>query len=81
VKKEAQSMEWKQSLRDEHLKWVCGFANAEGTKNFGENFGTNFGENFGRKFAESAVWRPSDPAWNQRASRSLPSTAPLFGRD
>ncbi len=30
MKKEAQTMEWKQSWRDEHLKWVCGFANAEG---------------------------------------------------
>ena len=28
--KEAQHIEWKQSWRDEHLKWICGFANAEG---------------------------------------------------
>ena len=28
--KEAQNIEWKQSWRDEYLKWVCGFANAEG---------------------------------------------------
>jgi ATP-dependent DNA helicase RecG len=32
MKKEAQTMEWKLSWRDEHLKWVCGFANAGGTK-------------------------------------------------
>ena len=28
--KESQNTEWKQSWRDEYLKWVCGFANAEG---------------------------------------------------
>ena len=28
--KETQNMEYKQSWRDEYLKWICGFANAEG---------------------------------------------------
>ena len=28
--KEAQNIEWKQSWRDEYLRWICGFANAEG---------------------------------------------------
>jgi ATP-dependent DNA helicase RecG len=28
--KEAQHSEWKESWRDEYLKWVCGFANADG---------------------------------------------------
>ena len=28
--KENQTIEWKQSWRDEYLKWICGFANAEG---------------------------------------------------
>ncbi|MBF0245970.1 MAG: ATP-binding protein, partial [Planctomycetes bacterium] len=27
---ESQNIEWKQSWRDEFLKWICGFANAEG---------------------------------------------------
>ncbi len=27
---ESQSLEWKRSWRDEHLKWICGFANAQG---------------------------------------------------
>jgi ATP-dependent DNA helicase RecG len=27
---ESQTLEWKASWRDDHLKWVCGFANAEG---------------------------------------------------
>ena len=27
---ESQNLEWKTSWRDEHLKWVCGFANAHG---------------------------------------------------
>ena len=29
---ESQNIEWKQSWRDEYLKWVCGFANAQGGK-------------------------------------------------
>ena len=28
--KENQKIEWKQSWRDEYLKWICGFANAQG---------------------------------------------------
>ena len=28
--KESQNIEWKQSWHDEWLKWICGFANAEG---------------------------------------------------
>ena len=27
---ETQNIEWKQSWRDEYLKWICGFANAQG---------------------------------------------------
>ena len=28
--KEAQNIEWKQSWRDDYLRWICGFANADG---------------------------------------------------
>jgi len=31
-KKENQDIEFKRSWRDEYLKWICGFANAEGGK-------------------------------------------------
>ena len=27
---ESQTIEWRSSWRDEHLKWICGFANAQG---------------------------------------------------
>ena len=27
---ESQNIEWKESWRDEYLKWICGFANATG---------------------------------------------------
>lgn len=27
---ETQNIEWKQSWRDEHLQWICAFANTEG---------------------------------------------------
>ena len=30
MKKEDQNVEYKQSWRDEYLKWICGFANAYG---------------------------------------------------
>ncbi|HEY9257445.1 ATP-binding protein, partial [Chitinophaga sp.] len=29
---EHQNIEYKQSWKDEHLKWICGFANAQGGK-------------------------------------------------
>ena len=31
---EQQNIEYKQSWRDEYIKWICGFANAEGGKLF-----------------------------------------------
>ena len=31
---EQQNIEWKQSWRDEYLKWICGFANAQGGQIF-----------------------------------------------
>lgn len=31
---ENQNTEWKESWRDEYLKWICGFANAQGGKIF-----------------------------------------------
>jgi ATP-dependent DNA helicase RecG len=30
AKREHQQVEWKESWRDEYLKWICGFANSEG---------------------------------------------------
>lgn len=30
MNRETQAVEFKQSWRDEHLKWICGFANAQG---------------------------------------------------
>ena len=32
MNKENQNLEWKESWRDEYLKWICGFANAQGGK-------------------------------------------------
>ena len=31
---ESQTIEWKESWRDEYIKWICGFANAQGGKIF-----------------------------------------------
>ena len=30
MKKESQTIEWKESWDDEYLKWICGYANAYG---------------------------------------------------
>lgn len=30
--KESQNIEWKESWKEEYLKWICGFANAQGGK-------------------------------------------------
>lgn len=35
---ENQNVEWKESWRDEYLKWICGFANAQGGRIY---IGTN----------------------------------------
>ncbi|MCX4338421.1 MAG: hypothetical protein OSJ72_02135 [Lachnospiraceae bacterium] len=32
MEKESQNIEWKESWRDEYLKWICGFANTQGGK-------------------------------------------------
>ncbi len=32
MNRENQNIEWKESWRDEYLKWICGFANAQGGK-------------------------------------------------
>ena len=32
MKRETQTIEFKQSWHDEYLKWICGFANAQGAK-------------------------------------------------
>ena len=32
MNKESQNIEFKESWRDEYLKWICGFANAMGGK-------------------------------------------------
>jgi ATP-dependent DNA helicase RecG len=34
MNKENQNIEWKETWRDEYLKWICGFANAQGGKLF-----------------------------------------------
>ncbi|MBV1877034.1 MAG: ATP-binding protein [Pseudomonadales bacterium] len=30
MNQETQTTEWKQSWRDSYIKWLCGFANAQG---------------------------------------------------
>lgn len=51
---ENQNIEWKESWRDEYLKWICGFANAQGGKIYiGTNDdGTVIGAQNSRKLME-----------------------------
>ena len=30
MQRESQNIEYKESWRDEYIKWICGFANAQG---------------------------------------------------
>ena len=30
--KEKQNIEWKETWKEDYLKWICGFANAQGGK-------------------------------------------------
>ena len=32
MNQENQNIEWKESWHDDYLKWICGFANAQGGK-------------------------------------------------
>jgi ATP-dependent DNA helicase RecG len=51
---ESQNIEWKESWRDEYLKWVCGFANAQGGKIYigKRDDGTLIGVNNAKKLLE-----------------------------
>jgi len=53
VSRETQNLEWKESWKDDHLRWVCGFANAQGGKlEIGRN---NKGEVVGLKDARKLL--------------------------
>ncbi len=51
---ENQNIEWKESWRDEYLKWICGFANAQGGKIYigTRDDGTVIGVNNSKKLLE-----------------------------
>ena len=51
---ESQNVEWKESWRDEYLKWICGFANAQGGKIYigANDDGTVIGVQDSRKLLE-----------------------------
>ena len=58
--KENQNTEWKESWRDDYLRWVCGFANAEGggvwvTFAFAPAKPLARGEKWGEKWGEKAT--------------------------
>lgn len=61
---EKQNIEYKISWRNEYLKWICGFANAQGGKpvEAADKSGENVGETTGEKENDGKVavkWRES----------------------
>ena len=62
---EHQQLEWKAAWQDEHLKWVCAFANSEGgTLVIGRN-DEGYGPSAG---ADSGVRQPLGPLEPGRAA-------------
>lgn len=60
--KENQITEWKESWRDEYLRWLCGFANAEGGVLV-----------IGRNDKDMMVTFRANPAQIQSVDKSFPS--------
>ena len=60
--KENHNIEFKQSWRDEYLKWICGFANAEGGTIYigGDDSGTIVGINNAQKLLEDIPNKAKD---------------------
>ena len=60
---ETQNIEWKETWRDEYLKWVCGFANAQG------------GDGLGLRFPFSAEYQVHDsPVGSATAPKTILKT-------
>lgn len=56
--KESQNTEWKQSWHDDYLKWICGFAIAQGGRIYiGKD---DSGNVIGLKNAKKTVGRPAE---------------------
>ena len=62
---ESQNIEWKESWRDEYLKWVCGFANAQG------------GDGLWLRFPFSAAYQvPDSPIGSATTLKTILKTTP-----
>ena len=60
---ESQNIEWKEMWRDEYLKWVCGFANAQG------------GDGLWLRFPFSATYQvPDFPVGSAAIPKTVPKT-------
>ena len=60
---ESQNIEWEETWRDEYLKWVCGFANAQG------------GDGLWLRFPFSAEYQmPDSPVGSATAPKTILKT-------
>ena len=60
---ESQNIKWKETRRDEYLKWVCGFANAQG------------GDGLWLRFPFSAAYQvPDSPVGSSSTPKATPKT-------
>ncbi len=67
---ESQNVEWKRSWRDDYLKWVCGFANAQGERLVigVEDDGNFVGLQGAHKLLEDLPNKLGDPSEKRRES-------------
>ena len=63
---ENQNIEWKESWRDEYLKWICGFANAQGGKMYigTDDNGTVIGVPDSKKLLEDIPNKVTGYSWH-----------------
>lgn len=81
---ESQNIEWKETWRDEYLKWVCGFANAQGgVLEIGKEAGNPTpkwelepgGDGLWLRFPFSATYQVSDsPVGSASTPKATPKT-------
>ncbi len=74
---ESENIEWKETWRDEYLKWVCGFANAQG----GDGLWSRFPFSIAYQVPDSLIGSATTPKTTQERSwpYSKPSSKPVDG--
>lgn len=72
---ESQNIEWKETGRDEYVKWVCGFANAQG----GDGLWLRFPLSTAYQVPDSSVGRTSTQETTQEQEKTREKTGEKTG--